>query len=93
MYNIIQGNIDEAFIIDPPHTGLIKTNLIVDYEIRSSYRLIIEAKDYGKNGTMSSSCTVKISVIDTNDNPPKFPNRPPVNASEGRHKMVFMLFE
>lgn len=82
-YNIIQGNIDEAFTIDPPYSGLIKTNLIVDYEIRDVYRLIIEAVDDGGFHAMSSTCTVKISVIDTNDNPPKFPTTQPVNASEG----------
>ena len=81
-YNIINGNIDEAFAISPPYSGLIKTNLIVDYEIRSSYKLVIEAVDNG-NITLSSTCTVKISVIDTNDNPPKFPRTQPVNTSEG----------
>lgn len=81
-YNIIQGNIDETFIIDPPYSGIIKTNGIVDYEIRQQYRLTIEAKDNGNNKTLSSTCIVKISVIDVNDNPPKLPTTKPVYISE-----------
>ena len=81
-YNIIQGNLDTAFIIDPPNTGIIMTNLKVDYEIRNSYTLVIEAVDNG-DYALSSTCTVKISIVDTNDNPPKFPRTHPVNASEG----------
>ena len=82
-YNIIQGNLDTAFIIDPPNTGIIMTNLKVDYEIRNSYMLVIEAVDNG-DYALSSTCTVKISIVDTNDNPPKFPRTHPVNASEGK---------
>ncbi|XP_045202941.2 protein dachsous-like [Mercenaria mercenaria] len=83
IYNIIQGNRDEAFVIDPAKSGIIKTNVIVDREIREDYRLVIEAKDNGVNGTLSSTCIVKISVIDTNDNPPKLPATKPVHISEG----------
>ncbi|KAL4230834.1 condensed mesenchymal cell proliferation [Mactra antiquata] len=81
-YNIIQGNIDDAFTIDPQYSGIIKTNVILDYEIRQQYRLTIEAKDNGNNKTLSSTCVVKISVIDTNDNPPNLPNTSPVYISE-----------
>ena len=88
-YNIIHGNPDNAFTIDPPYSGLIKTNLIVDYEIRNFYKLVIEAVDDGGIHAMSSTCTVKISVIDTNDNPPKFPKTQPVNASEGKIKASY----
>lgn len=83
IYNIIQGNKDEAFIIQPPYSGIITTNVIVDREIREDYKLVIEAKDNGVNGTQSSTCVVKISVIDTNDNPPKLPDTKPVHISEG----------
>lgn len=83
-YNIIQGNTDKAFIIYPAKSGIINTNVIVDREIREDYRLVIEAKDNGVNGTLSSTCVVKISVIDTNDNPPKLPATKPVPVREGQ---------
>lgn len=90
VYNIIgiydnQGrNADGVFVIDPPKTGLIRTNVIVDYEVIPAYKLIIEAKDDGIEGSMSSSCTVRIIIIDENDNPPKFPNTSPVEVSESK---------
>ncbi|WAR00850.1 DS-like protein [Mya arenaria] len=88
VYNIVgiysnRGeSVDGVFVIDPPKTGIIKTNVIVDYEVIPSYKLIIEAKDNGIDGSKSSSCTVRINIIDINDNPPKFPNTSPVEISE-----------
>ena len=37
-YSIIGGNSQNAFVIDPPNTGIIKTNIILDREIKESYR-------------------------------------------------------
>ncbi|KAL3878341.1 hypothetical protein ACJMK2_030704, partial [Sinanodonta woodiana] len=81
-YNIVQGNIDNAFIIDPPYSGIIKTNLVIDYEVYPFYKLEIEAIDNGIDKVLASTCTLKISVVDINDNPPKFPPMVPVNVSE-----------
>ncbi len=37
-YSIIGGNSQNAFVIDPPNTGIVKTNIILDREIKDSYR-------------------------------------------------------
>ena len=47
-YTIISGNVGGAFVIDPPNTGIVKTNVILDREIQKNYRLEIEAVDMGK---------------------------------------------
>ncbi|KAH3864621.1 hypothetical protein DPMN_027644 [Dreissena polymorpha] len=70
VYRIIGGNEKGVFTIDPPKSGMIKTNLIVDYEVQDSYRLVIEARDDGKTLSLSSTCVVEINIIDINDNPP-----------------------
>lgn len=72
------------FQIDPPNSGIITTRVIIDYEVTQVYRLVVEAKDDGIDQSRSSSCTVKISIIDINDNPPKFPRTQPVYFSEGK---------
>ncbi|ESO98121.1 hypothetical protein LOTGIDRAFT_174335 [Lottia gigantea] len=81
-YNIIGGNKDRAFVIDPPHTGIVKTNIDkLDREIRDSYRLVIQAIDEGEQ-PKSSSCILSISIIDVNDNQPYFPPQKPVFLKE-----------
>ena len=47
-----------------------------------SFRLEIEAADEG-SPVQTSRCTLKISVIDVNDNAPFFPAYAPVTVSEG----------
>ncbi|CAH1803297.1 unnamed protein product, partial [Owenia fusiformis] len=84
-YTIVSGNNLNgypAFIIDPPHLGIVKTKLKLDREVVDSYRLEIEARDNG-NPSMSSTCTLRIMVIDINDNPPYFPQYKPVKVQEG----------
>ena len=39
-YSIIGGNSQNAFVIDPPNTGIVKTNIILDREIKESYRSV-----------------------------------------------------
>ena len=39
-YSIIGGNSQNAFVIDPPNTGIVKTNIILDREIKDSYRFV-----------------------------------------------------
>ena len=80
-YTIIGGNIQNAFVIDPPNTGIVKTKFILDREIHESYRLEIEAVDGGVP-PLSSRCTLKIAVNDINDNSPFFPSYPPRNLRE-----------
>ena len=40
-YSIIGGNSQNAFVIDPPNTGIVKTNIILDREIKESYRFVL----------------------------------------------------
>ncbi|XP_077122307.1 protocadherin gamma-B1-like [Ranitomeya variabilis] len=51
-----------------PNTGEIKTNGILDYEIRKNYELSVEAKD---GGGLVAHCKVLVEVIDINDNAPE----------------------
>ncbi|CAG0910366.1 unnamed protein product, partial [Cyprideis torosa] len=77
-YHIVDGNPDNAFAIDPPLSGIVKTNIVLDREIRDSYYLTIMASDQGqpqKTGT----AMLRISVVDINDNKPTFP--PHTNVS------------
>lgn len=82
-YTIEDGNLDNAFLIDSS-TGVIKTNSVLDREIRSTYHLKISAADsaiassnYGQddssNGKFVSWCTLEINVVDIDDNVPVLP--------------------
>jgi protocadherin-16/23 len=84
-YTIIGGNTGSAFVIDPPTTGIVKTNVILDREITPQYKLEIEAADMAPDGNyLTSTCILKINVIDLNDNSPQFPlNPPPIILREG----------
>ena len=85
-YAIEDGNLDNAFIIDSS-TGIIKTNSVLDREIRSHYSLRISAtdspivstsnsamiQDDSSNGRFTSWCTLEINVMDIDDNVPVLP--------------------
>ncbi|XP_065673349.1 cadherin EGF LAG seven-pass G-type receptor 2 isoform X3 [Hydra vulgaris] len=64
-------NPDENFLLNKD-TGELYTQLNLDREKKLSYQLIIEAVDHGKPISLSSTTTVIISLIDVNDNAPKF---------------------
>ena len=69
-YSINSGNELEHFSINTS-TGVIYTNVLLDRENVSSYRLLVVATDNGvppRNGTT----VVQISVTDLNDNAPEF---------------------
>ena len=83
MYYIVDGNHDDAFIIDPPFSGVVKTNIVLDREIREMYRLTIIATDDG-SPEMSGTCTLRINIVDVNDNQPTFPPHSLVQVSEGK---------
>jgi protocadherin-16/23 len=82
-YSIIMGNDDNAFTLQSKFSGIVKTNIVLDREIRKSYKLEIEAVDMG-SPQLSSTCTVRITVIDVNDNSPFFPLPAAVNVHEGK---------
>ncbi|KAI1289189.1 Protein dachsous [Halotydeus destructor] len=86
-YHILDGNHDNAFIIDPPGSGVVKTNSVLDKEILGRYVLTIGATDDGltsdpKSMPLSSTCTMEVNIIDLNDNAPVFPPYQEINVSE-----------
>lgn len=67
-YEIIGGNIDNSFVINPT-SGILRTNNMLDFESIKFYNLTIRATNMvGANSTTS----VLVHVLDKNDNPPIF---------------------
>jgi len=81
VYYIVDGNEDNAFVIDPPYSGIVKTNIVLDREIQEEYRLTIIATDEG-SPQLSGTCLLRINVIDSNDNLPTFPPHSTVSITE-----------
>ncbi|XP_074841916.1 desmoglein-2 [Carettochelys insculpta] len=72
-FKILSENLDEPFAFHiKKSTGEITTSaLYLDREERSSYTLTIEAKDRNGGETgLAKTCTVKIQILDVNDNLP-----------------------
>lgn len=80
-YHIVDGNHDNAFIIESPTSNIIKTNIVLDAEIRSMYKLTVIATDDGIP-QLTGTATIRINVIDVNDNQPSFPPFSKINISE-----------
>ncbi|XP_072006507.1 cadherin-24 isoform X2 [Engystomops pustulosus] len=72
VYTVLEGQ--PYFSVDP-QTGVIRTAIPnMDRETQDEFLVVIQAKDMGGHvGGLSGSTTVTISLIDVNDNPPKFP--------------------
>lgn len=81
LYHIVDGNHDNAFIIEPAFSGIVKTNIVLDREIRETYRLKVIATDEGVP-QMTGTATISIHVVDINDNQPTLPQRS-ITVSEG----------
>ncbi|XP_066518474.1 protocadherin-23 [Hoplias malabaricus] len=79
-YSIVDGNHNGAFIIDSVR-GILATNTVLDREIISSYKLVLEAKDRG-SPPLSGTCTVRVQVVDINDNSPTIPPVEPLLVIE-----------
>ena len=58
-YNILSGNVGDAFSID--NNGLLTTDMVIDYDVISNYTLTVQALDARSN---SSNVSVTIMVID-----------------------------
>lgn len=69
-YSIVSGTGSTVFAIDGT-SGLIFTNADIDYETLTSYDLVVKAVDGGTT-PLSTTCLVRITVIDLNDNTPNF---------------------
>lgn len=72
LYHIVDGNHDNAFLIEPVFSGILKTNIVLDREIRDKYRLTVIATDEGVP-QMTGTARISINVVDVNDNQPTFP--------------------
>jgi protocadherin-16/23 len=81
IYYIVDGNEDNAFIIEPPFSGIVKTNIVLDREIQDVYRLTIIATDEG-SPQMTGTCLLQINVIDINDNIPTLQPISDISISE-----------
>lgn len=83
-YHIVDGNHDNAFIIEPPTSNVIKTNIVLDAEIRNTYKLTVIATDDGIP-QLTGTTTIRINVIDVNDNQPSFPPYSKINVPESEY--------
>ncbi|XP_011702382.1 PREDICTED: protein dachsous [Wasmannia auropunctata] len=82
LYHIVDGNPDNAFTISPPYSGVVRTNIVLDREIREKYRLTIIATDQG-NPQLTGTAALSVRVIDVNDNQPTFPEHSIISVPEG----------
>ncbi|VEN39451.1 unnamed protein product [Callosobruchus maculatus] len=81
LYHIVDGNHDNAFKIEPAFSGILKTNIVLDREIRDTYRLTVIATDEGVP-QMTGTARVQINVVDVNDNQPTFPPHSVITVKE-----------
>ena len=79
-YDIIGGNVDEAFYMTTAQPGVILANAVLDREVRGSYELVVAANDNG-SPSLTGRCKVFIDILDSNDTPLQFPNFPPFKIS------------
>ncbi|XP_023209390.1 protocadherin Fat 4-like, partial [Centruroides sculpturatus] len=66
-YNIVGGNDENQFTIDPK-TGRIHTAVVMDFEKRQSYDLVVQASD----GINSVVAGLTVHIVDINDQQPRF---------------------
>ncbi|KAL1394428.1 hypothetical protein pipiens_003054 [Culex pipiens pipiens] len=81
LYHIVDGNHDNAFIIEPAFSGIVKTNIVLDREIRDKYKLKVIATDEGVP-QMTGTATINVNIVDVNDNQPTFPPNSVISVSE-----------
>ncbi|XP_068705618.1 cadherin-23-like isoform X2 [Montipora foliosa] len=70
-YTITAGNTEDAFKIDNL-TGVLSVKGSIDRERIKEYKLTIQAEDGGLPSSRKAFAEVVISVLDENDNPPRF---------------------
>ncbi|XP_030238562.1 protein dachsous [Drosophila navojoa] len=80
-YHIVDGNHDNAFVIEPAFSGIVRTNIVLDREIRDVYSLKIIATDEGVP-QMTGTSTIRVHIVDVNDNQPTFPPNNVISVSE-----------
>lgn len=62
---------------------------MLDREIRETYKLTVIATDEG-DPQMTGTATLRINVVDVNDNQPTFPPPNKISVSEG--KFIFVNY-
>ncbi|XP_063697447.1 protein dachsous [Culicoides brevitarsis] len=72
LYHIVDGNHDNAFVIEPAYSGVVRTNIVLDREIREQYTLKIIATDVNYP-QLTTTGSLLVRVLDVNDNQPTFP--------------------
>ncbi|XP_067842913.1 protocadherin Fat 1a isoform X3 [Heptranchias perlo] len=70
----LMDSADDHFSIDE-FSGIISLEKPLDRELQASYSLTVKVTDQGALKKLSSVCTVLVSVLDINDNPPVFEHR------------------
>ena len=63
---------DTNFVAINPVTGIVTANTVFDYERRASYEIAVLAVDQARDDPKTATALVKITILDTNDEPPKF---------------------
>uniref|UniRef100_F6Q2B1 Cadherin domain-containing protein n=1 Tax=Ornithorhynchus anatinus TaxID=9258 RepID=F6Q2B1_ORNAN len=79
-YSILSGNLNDTFQIDST-SGVITTDAILDHNLATSNRLVIQATDKGLP-SLSGTSVVVIQVVDINNNAPVFLPSDPVEVAE-----------
>ena len=69
MYRLLNHNETFSIISD---SGFILVHALVDYEVVSSYELLVEAYDQGEPSLTSLQTRIFVTVEDIDDNPPSF---------------------
>ncbi len=85
----LKTDANNAFTING-RTGEITTNVRLDRERIDSYQLIVEARDEG-TPPLQAAATVYVTVLDKNDNPPKFTRLFSVNVTENAPAGAFVI--
>ncbi|CAG0879406.1 unnamed protein product [Cyprideis torosa] len=84
------GEIERVFEIDA-ETGEIFTKVQLDLEEVDFYSLTVEAFDHGLPAQLTSSALVLVTVLDKNDNPPRFTRLFSVNVTENAPVGSFVI--
>ncbi|XP_004775523.2 cadherin EGF LAG seven-pass G-type receptor 1 isoform X1 [Mustela putorius furo] len=69
MYQIVEGNVPEVFQLDLL-SGDLRALAELDFEVRREYVLVVQAT----SAPLVSRATVRIRLLDQNDNPPVLPD-------------------
>ncbi|KAM6162185.1 cadherin EGF LAG seven-pass G-type receptor 1 [Erethizon dorsatum] len=69
MYQIVEGNVPEVFQLDLL-SGDLRALAELDFEVRRDYMLVVQAT----SAPLVSRATVRIHLLDQNDNPPELPD-------------------